>query len=363
MVVEAAPLVVGDDEHGAGPGRAVGEGVEHLGQEGVAGADVGVGMVVVGATVGVADEARVHEGDVGEGAGTRVGQELLVGPGDRLVPGAPQAEERQVGVVVAPRRPARPVELVPDGRHRRRGVGVADPVRLGRVEEQAVGVRRPEEGTEVGVARREVAGQGGRERPVGLGVEPDGVVVVAAPAEVVHRPGVELEPPAGVGMVGIGMPAAHRVGEVVVGPRHALLVGVARRQDVLGAVGARQPTEEVVEAAVLHHDHDDVLDPALRMAPARPGRVGPRRRHPRRPSPEPPPPTGGQEPQAGPGARQPPPPADPRPVRPLDPHTPECRHRTAGPGLIYLSCRERRRATAHQIASTTPKGQAPDRNP
>src|SRR5206468_10581656 len=46
------------------------------------------------------------------------------------------------------------------------------------------------------------------------------------------------------------------------GVASAAAIGVA--QPRLHAVGAREPAEEVVERAVLHHEHDDVLDAGCR---------------------------------------------------------------------------------------------------
>ena len=142
---------------------------------------------------------------------------------------------------------------------------------LGGMDEEPVRVRLGENRAEVVVAGREVAGQGAGERPVGLGVEADGIGVVVAPGEVVHGPAVELVAPALVGVVGVGMGTAHGIGEMGVGVQRAVGVGVLQRRRVLHAVGAGEPAEEVVEAPVLHHHHDHVLD-------ARPARVGEERR-------------------------------------------------------------------------------------
>src|SRR5581483_11424196 len=96
------------------PDRTAAERVEDFGQEGVAGADVGPGVVVVAPPGAGADEARVDEGDVGQCAGPGGGHELLVGLGDRSVAPAPHAEERRVGVVVPAGGAAGLVEPVPD---------------------------------------------------------------------------------------------------------------------------------------------------------------------------------------------------------------------------------------------------------
>ena len=85
VVEEATPFVVGDDEDGPPPGRSVGDGVEGLGEERVACAYVRVRMVVVRRSLGFAEAARLHERDVGERAGGRVLEELVVTGRDRLV--------------------------------------------------------------------------------------------------------------------------------------------------------------------------------------------------------------------------------------------------------------------------------------
>ena len=60
-------------------------------------------------------------------------------------------------------------------------------------------------------------------------------------------------------MVRIGEAAALEIRRKMVRwMESASLVCVA--QPSLASIGARQPTEEVVERAVLHHDDDDVLD-------------------------------------------------------------------------------------------------------
>ena len=46
MIEEAPPFVVGDDEHGPPPGRTTGDRGVDQGQEGLAIADVGHGVVI-----------------------------------------------------------------------------------------------------------------------------------------------------------------------------------------------------------------------------------------------------------------------------------------------------------------------------
>jgi hypothetical protein len=61
--------------------------------------------------------------------------------------------------------------------------------------------------------------------------------------------------------VGIRVAAALEVGQVVGGPRNAVPIRVLEPR--LLTVGTRQPAEEMVEGAVLHHADDHVVDARL----------------------------------------------------------------------------------------------------
>ena len=74
MIEEATPLVVRHDEDGAVPLGARAHGMDHGGDEVVAHADVGEG-VLVGLRAADVAELQVHEGHVGERADTGVGEE------------------------------------------------------------------------------------------------------------------------------------------------------------------------------------------------------------------------------------------------------------------------------------------------
>jgi len=80
--------------------------------------------------------------------------------------------------------------------------------------------------------------------------------------EAVHLSAVVLQAPPRIGVVGVGEAAAVELGLMVGGVGRALRIGVGEAR--LPAVGVGQPPEEVVEAPVLHHHDDHVLDPGLR---------------------------------------------------------------------------------------------------
>ena len=209
----------------------------------------------------------------------------------------PQGEERAVLVVVATGGDAVGVgdrrELVPDGRHRGRRLGVVVPVGLGRVLVEAVGERLARERAEVAVKRRVPLGQRADHGQVGQGLVASVAVQVAVVAdrervgrgegharvtrrgrrpleEAVQLAVVVLDEPALPAVVGVAVPAALEVrGERVVRVGVAVDRGLVRQ--VVTAVGAGQPAEEVVERAVLHHQDDDVAD-ALRTVGTNRGR-------------------------------------------------------------------------------------------
>ena len=258
------------------------------------------GRLVVERGVDVADvrqRAVLARGDergaVRQRGGRRVGvaervEERLVlerRPGlDRRI--GPQRQERRVPVVV----PAGgdPVgvgdrrQLVPDRRQRGRHLGVVIPVGLPRVLVEPVGEGLARERAEVAVQRRVLLGQRADDGQVRQRLAPSVVIEVAVVAdrervgggegdprvvgrggrplqEAVQLPVVVLDQPAFPAVVGVAVPAALEVGrERVVRVRVAVDRGHVPQ--VVPAVGARQPAEEVVERAVLHHQDDDVLD-------------------------------------------------------------------------------------------------------
>ena len=262
VVEEPAPFVVVDDEHGLVPARSRGDGMEDLRQEGVAGADVGQRVIVGRGPVGFAGELRIQVGHVGEVPGGHVAQERGERGGNREIRVSPEGDERHVAVVVATGRPARMIELVPNGGEGGLGERIVEAVGLRRVLEETVGIGRGQDGAEVAVAGRVGPGQPAHEGAVGGRVVADGEGVVGGVREeAVHLALVVLQAPSPVGVVGVGETAAVELGLVERGPGGALRVFV--REARLPAVGVGQPPEEVVEAPVLHHHDDHVLDPGL----------------------------------------------------------------------------------------------------
>jgi len=74
----------------------------------------------------------------------------------------------------------------------------------------------------------------------------------------VAQPVVEFDPATLVGMVRIIEGATGRLDQVVSGVLEAVTVG--EDEPGLLAVGAGQPAHEMIERAVLHHDHHDMFD-------------------------------------------------------------------------------------------------------
>ena len=206
-------------------------------------------------------EAPVHERHVRQRARRTVGVERVERAADRHVLGAPQAQERQVAVVVPADEPPSG-QPVPDRRQLRDRGAVFNPVGLAGVLVDAIGERRPEDGAEVPVERPPVEHRAAEEGKVFLAVVADGEDVVGAQPPVT-RAAVVLHPSPGIGVIGIAVTAALKVR----GQRKSRMGnagGVDVREPRLLAVGAREPAEEMVERPVLHHEHDDVLDAAGR---------------------------------------------------------------------------------------------------
>ena len=72
-------------------------------------------------------------------------------------------------------------------------------------------------------------------------------------------PVVHLDTPAIIAVVRVVESAARPIRrQLVCRMAHAVDIGVI--QSGLLAIGIRQPTQKMVEAAILHHHHDDVFD-------------------------------------------------------------------------------------------------------
>src|SRR5207249_8141092 len=90
-------------------------------------------------------------------------------------------------------------------------------------------------------------------------------VVAPGAQPAVARPVVPFDAAAVVGMVRIGMRAALEVRRERKGLMRSAR-GVRERETRLLAVRVRQPAEQVVEGAVLHHHDDDVVEPGTSRA-------------------------------------------------------------------------------------------------
>ena len=207
----------------------------------------------------LAEEARIHIRHLRQRAGRAVIEEMIDGPADWEVLRSPQAEERRIAEVVAPGQTRRG-EAIPDRGQRAQLERVRQAIRLRRVHVQAVRKRRPEHRREVAIERRPSRRRRREERHVALRVVTDRVDVVRAGAQpAVARAVVVLDATSAVRMVGIGMSASLVIGcQRICRMRNT--VGVDIGQPSLPAIRARQPPEQVIERAVLHRQHDDVLD-------------------------------------------------------------------------------------------------------
>ena len=150
------------------------------------------------------------------------------------------------------------VELIPNGGERGGGEGIIEAVGLRRVLEETIGIGRPQDGAEVTVTCCVRLRQAAHERTVPGLVVADGEGVAGRVGEkAVHLPVVVLEAAALVGVVGVLEAAAVELRLVKGRVAAPLPVGVG--EPGLSPIGVRQPSEEMIEAAVLHHDDDDVL--------------------------------------------------------------------------------------------------------
>ena len=112
VVEEPAPLVVVDEQDPAPILRRLDEGVDDVGHERLADADVAVRVLVAGGSLVLPQEGGVDEGDVGQLAGGGVGVELRDGVHPGAAAAAVEGREGEVRVVVAGGEAARdrPVE-------------------------------------------------------------------------------------------------------------------------------------------------------------------------------------------------------------------------------------------------------------
>jgi hypothetical protein len=129
------------------------------------------------------------------------------------------------------------------------------------VREEPVGEGLGEDRAVVAVERGEARGELVEERPVAALVVADREPVAVGAQPAVHRAAGVLDASALPAVIGIEVVAAlesDRRGQRERRVQDAGGVGVA--QAGLPAVGAGQPAEQMVEAAILHHHDHDVLD-------------------------------------------------------------------------------------------------------
>src|SRR6185295_2898124 len=101
VIEEPAPLVVVDEQDPAPILRRLDEGVDDVGHERLADADVAVRVLVAGGSLVLPQEGGVDEGDVGELAGGGVSVELRDGVHPAAASAAVEGREGEVRVVVA----------------------------------------------------------------------------------------------------------------------------------------------------------------------------------------------------------------------------------------------------------------------
>src|ERR1700730_10736711 len=99
MVEEAAPFVEVEDEHRAGPVRALGYCLEGLCQEGIAVADVGVRMIVV-LQIAEGCVTGIDEGNCGQRARGAIREKVRVWVRNAGILASPERQEREIAVVV-----------------------------------------------------------------------------------------------------------------------------------------------------------------------------------------------------------------------------------------------------------------------
>jgi len=140
------------------------------------------------------------------------------------------------------------------------------PIRLRGVHVQPVGEGLGHDGGEVAVEGCVLASEGAADGDGLLAVVADGVDVVDLAARWGLQPPVvatvvELDQPSIPGVVGVGVAAAGEIGAQVV-RRVLVTVQVRVPETLLPPIGAGQPSEQVVEGAVLHHEDDDGVERA-----------------------------------------------------------------------------------------------------
>ncbi len=273
MIVEAAVLVVGDEERRVAPVRAGEQGVDQVGDRELAALDVRRWMLVV-LRVDLTDVEGIDEGDLRQQPRGRVDRILLRG---EQVPRAVQANvavergERHFVEIDLPRNPGvvQPVEDRQRGVIGRAGREVVPHVPEGRRRQlvETVRERLIQGGREVRVADREVVVEVVVEGQVGL------VVVTHGPMTCgIGRYHVLLRETVHQAVVPFVVGARPRMVQVA----DLAVVGLVERRDD-PPVGSRIPrrrlgfhrkgrvvrpemTEEVVEGSVLLHQHDDVIE-------------------------------------------------------------------------------------------------------
>jgi len=222
-------------------------------------ADVGVRMIVVAGAVVENGVSGIDEGNRGERPAGRSREKFRVQARNAEILRAPQSRERNIGIKIV-RAYSRGGKAVPDGRERTDAGAIGQAVGLRGVQEQPIRKSRAKDGSEITIAGGVVAGQRRVERDVLFAVIADAIDIVAPGAQkAIHRTLVILNACAVVRMVRIGMRTAGIIaGERIRRVTHAGAVHV--RQTGLFAVRVRQPSEKMIETAVLHGHNDDVFD-------------------------------------------------------------------------------------------------------
>jgi hypothetical protein len=295
VVVEAAVLVVGDDEERLGPLRARAQRLVHLLDEALALGHVVGRMVVVPREEAEVEVALLHDHVAGQPALPAVAREVEVegveAGGVLELAEAPVEERGRRVLVVDAEGEALVVERVEDGplreaRHQRPAVVADEAVGGGGVHEQPVGLRGRRVGREPAVAHGELPHQ----VPVhghGVGAEAGhdggghaGPLLLGLLREAGHgggdarrgggrRGGVDEGRPVDLlvdGLHGVARVRVHVLGAVAeadgaggrVGGVH--VVGLGPRHAVDVRVQRLHPPQHVVEGAVLLHQHHHRLD-------------------------------------------------------------------------------------------------------
>ncbi len=154
---------------------------------------------------------------------------------------------------------ARGREPVPDGRQSGHVASVGEPVSLCGMLEDAIRRGGTENRGEIVIEGREVARQCAEEGQVFLDVVADREGVVGGGAQpTVHLAIAVLASATSIGVIRVGVGGPDEGGEP--GGRMSFAMVVQIGQTCLFAVGPGQPSQEMVEATILHHHDDDVVD-------------------------------------------------------------------------------------------------------